>query len=243
MSDLSTRIDFARFDRAVLRYVEDLGLDFPQAVQRSARLLNAELLRFTPPKTYAQGRAAVRRDINRAMMLLNPDKVHNRVLAQAIRDEEYEVVQAFIANLRRYRPSSLLARNKLRRFDPALHQSKRDGRGRVKRAQGIMVLERSKYERYVKEIQKHVGATKFGWAISGRRLGVSIPSWVLGHSERQGEYQENLNPKNPMIAMTNRAPGVNSIGAGFIQRMINRRTDAMNRDVQQILAGRASRFN
>ena len=235
--NITTRVDMAQFDRAVLRLVEDLGLSFPNAVKQSARLLNAELLRFTAPRSRAQGRAAVARDIANAMWLLDPKKIHNETLRQAVLDEDIDAVQKFLTfagkQFRTYQ---------VRAFDRLLHQSKRDRRGRVQRSQRIIVLERPEYNRYVREIQGHVGALKFGWAISGRRLGVAIPAWVMGHSERQGDYDENLNPKTPTIAMTNRAPGVQNIDRGFVQRMVDRRTRAMTRDVERILAGGANKY-
>lgn len=236
-------VDTSLFDRATLRYVQDLGLSFPEAVRRSARLLNAELLRFTPPKTQAQGRAAVARDIGRAMWLLDPKKIHNPILAAAVRDEEFDVVQAFINSLRHRGSGNILTKQTLKHFSPGLHQSARNNRGRVTSRKRIMVIEGGEYRRYVKEQQSHVGALKFGWAISGRRLGVSIPNWVLGHSERQGEYLEIASPTDPKIVMTNKAPGVeNNLTNSFVQRMVDRRTVAMTRDVEQILAGRISRY-
>lgn len=235
-------VDTALFDRATLRYAQDLGLSFPKAVRQSARLLNAELLRFTPPKTQAQGRKAVARDIGRAMWLLDPKKIHNSILAAAVRDGEHEVVEAFINALRRRGKAGALGTHQLKHFSPSLHQSARNNRGRVTSRKRIMVIEGPEYKRYVKEVQSHVGALKFGWAISGRQLGVSIPAWVLGHSERQGSFQEVDSPTNPKVVMTNKAPGVENLGLGFIQRMIDRRTRAMTRDVEQILAGRTSRY-
>lgn len=238
-----TSVDTALFDRAQLRYVEELGLEFPQVVRRTARLTNEELLRLTAPKTLAQGRAAVRRDIGRAMWLLDASKVHNEILATAIRDGEFDVVQAFVANLRRRgQGSGELGRHSLRHFSRDLHQRVRDSRGRVRRSKGIMVIEKREYEAYVREVQGHVGSLKFGWAISGQQLGVSIPAWVLGHSSSLGEFSQDLNPKNPSVSMTNNAPGVDNLGAGFIQSIVDKRTKTMNRDVDQILAGRASKY-
>lgn len=237
-----TSVDLALYDRAALRYVEELGLTFPQVVHQNARLTNAELLRLTPPKTLAQGRAAVRRDISRAMWLLDASKVHNEILATAIRDGEFDVVQAFVANLRRRGAGGSLGGHRLEHFSPSLHQSRRDRRGRVRRPTGVMVIEKRDFERYVREIQGHVGSTKFGWAISGVRLGVQAPSWVLGHSQNQGEFSQDDNPQNPSVTMTNKAPGIDSLGAGFVQGVVDRRTRAMTRDVDQILSGRASKY-
>jgi hypothetical protein len=42
--------------------------------------------------------------------------------------------------------------------------------------------------------------------------------------------------------MTNKSPGVATIQASLIQKAVNRREAAMNRNVDQVLAGRASRY-
>lgn len=239
---LTTSVDTSGYDLAVRRFVTELGIAGPEAVRTSGRQLFQELLRITAPNTQAQGRRAVARDISRAMWALDPAKIHNKVLRQAVQDNEFDVVMAFLNSLRNSGKGGQLANYRLEHFSPALHQSKRDRRGRVRRSQKIIVLERSEHLRYVKEIQGHVGSTKYAWGFGAQRLGASIPSWILRHHNSLGQFEDNLaNHTNPSVAMTNKGPGIGNMEASLIQRAVNKRERAMTRDVDQILSGRANR--
>lgn len=242
MGDVAVNVDLTGLDRAILRYVEELGIEGAKVVKNTGRLLAAELLRLTPPKSYAQGRAAVERDINRAMWSLDPAKIHNKVLRTAVQDQEFDVVQAFLNALQRTGKSGAFAGYRLEHFSPELHRRARDRRGRVQRSQKIIVLERAEHKRYVKEIQGHVGSTKFGWGIGAQRLGVNVPSWVLGHNPALGSYEENLKGLDPMLAMTNRGPGLDGVAQSIIRQAVSRREKAMARDVDRMLAGGASKY-
>lgn len=240
---LVTSVDLTDYDLAVRRLVTELGIEGPRAVQTAARQLFEELLRITAPKTQAQGRKAVARDISRAMWAIDPAKIHNAILRQAVEDGEFDVVMAFLNNLRKVGRGGLLSRYRLEHFNPSLHQSVRDRRGRVRRSRGIIVLERSKHSRYVKEIQGHVGATKYAWGVGAQRMGATIPGWILKHHAGLGVLEDNLaNREDPSVAMTNKGPGIGGLETSMIQRAVHKREVAMNRDVDQVLAGRVSRY-
>lgn len=241
MAGLAFSLDTTVFDRAVLRYVEELGVELPKAVKGAARLLAEDLLRLTPPKSQGQGRKAVARDINNAATVLNAAKLRNKVFAQAVRDQEYDVVNAFLARLRQRGANGFSAFH-LEHFSPALHQRARNRRGRVPRSRGVLVLERLEHLRYVREIQGHVGSTKYAWGVGARRLGASVPGWILKHSSVHGEITEDYNPKSPHVVLANRGPGIDNLGSSLVQRAVNRRAKAMTKDVDQILKGRASRL-
>ncbi len=230
-------VDTSAFDLAVRRFTTELGIDFVQAVKTSMRQLAQELMRWTFPRSQAQGRAAVKRDINNAMWLPNVKNITNRRLAKLIKDEDHEGVAAFMknsGNLRNYR---------LEKFNLTLHTSIRNYRGRVPRFQKVMVLERSAYNQYVREVQGHVGSTKFAWGDAARRLGASIPNWILRHSSRNGTYTESFRDvENPFVEVVNRGKGIGSLSPSIVQQVINVRTRAMERDVEQVLKGRASRY-
>jgi hypothetical protein len=238
---LVTNVDLSGYDLAVRRMVTDLGIWGPEAVKIAGRQLFQELIKITAPKTQAQGRKAVARDISKAMWALDPKKIHNRILRQAVEDREYDVVAAFLASIRN--KGGLLSNYHLEHFSPHLHQSKRDKRGRVRRSQRVIVLERSEHSRYVREIQGHVGSAKYAWGKGASFLGATVPGWILNHHASLGELENGLhNVQNPSVAMTNKSPGVATVEASMIQRAVNRRELAMNRDVDQVLAGRASRY-
>jgi hypothetical protein len=105
------------------------------------------------------------------------------------------------------------------------------------------VLERSAHSKYIREIQGHVGSTKYAWGVGAQKMGAAIPGWILKHHSALAVFEDNLNAHdNPSVAMTNKGPGIGSLETSIIQRAVNRREQAMNRDVDQVLAGRASRY-
>jgi hypothetical protein len=174
---LVTNVDLSGYDLAVRRMVTDLGIWGPEAVKIAGRQLFQELMRITAPKTQAQGRKAVARDISRAMWAIDPDKIHNKVLRQAVQDQEYDVVEAFLASIRN--KGGFLSNYRLEHFNPQLHQSRRDKRGRVRRSQRVIVLERPQHAKYVRDVQGHVGSVKYAWGKGASFLGASVPSWIL----------------------------------------------------------------
>ncbi len=242
-NDVQVSLDSTKFDLASRRYVSELGLDGSKVVRFTAKALALDLVRLIAPRSQAQGRKAVARDINRAMWAIDPAKIRNKVLRQAVQDGEFDVVRAFLTNLRASGKGGEFANYRVESFNPSLHQMARDSRGRVRRSQGIIVLERAEHKRYVKQIQGHVGSAKSPFAVSAQHLGASIPSWLLNHSPALVEYQDNSAQQgDPNIVMANKAPGIRSIESSIIQRALNRRAAAMAKDVDQILAGRASQY-
>jgi hypothetical protein len=235
---LEGKVDTSRFDRAVARYTEELKIELPRAVKTAARLLAVQLMRFTPPKSQAQGRAAVKRDIGNAMWLPDPAATTNKHLQRAILAEDFDVVQAFITNTR-----GAFKNYHLQHFNPSLHTSRRGRGGRVRGKPTVMVLERAEYKRYVREVQGHVGATKYAFGAAAQRLGeASIPAWILKHHASLGQIEEDYNPNNPSVTITDKSPGAESISPSTIQDAINVRTRAMTADIERITAGGASRY-
>jgi hypothetical protein len=126
---LTTSVDLNNYDLAVRRLVTELGIEGPRAVTTAARQLFQELLRVTAPRSQSQGRKAVARDISRSMWAIDPAKIHNAILRQAVQDGEFDVVTAFLNNLRKAGKGGALASYRLEHFNPQFHQSARDRRG------------------------------------------------------------------------------------------------------------------
>jgi hypothetical protein len=249
MIEMTVSVDMSAFNLAVRRYVTDLHLGFRTVVRISARHLAEQLMKYTPPKSQAQGRAAVKRDIGRAMWLLDPKKIQNKRLAQLVSDQNFDAVAAFMSHVK----TGILAGMRLKRFDPVLHSSVRDSRGRVRRSQRVAVLERRPLKAYIQTMLGHVGSTKYLWGMVMSHFGASVPMWILKHKTVHGEIEEDTKsvmvgdmlsalPYYPSVTMTNRGPGIAALSVSQIQAAINTRTGAMTRDVDRILAGGASHF-
>jgi len=239
MGDFIIDVELAKLDVAILRYVDDLGIQLPKVVKFTARLLNTDLSRLTPPRSLAQGRAAVRRDINRAVLALDHTKIKLEALKEAVLERKYDVVRTILSHMR----DSWLAGYDLVTFNPELHRSARDSRGRVQRSKRRLTLDLSAHSRYVKTVQGRVGSTRAWWTPSARVLGNSAPSWISRHVPPGIAVVDNLhNLKHPRILMINAGKGVGVIDRSLIATAIRRRVVSMTRDVDQVLRGRASRY-
>lgn len=233
-------VQIERFDRALARYWTELGIEQGKVVRIQARLANEDLIRITAPKSLAQGRRAVLRDVSRAVTVIDPSGVHGVNLRQAILSGDYDLVQRILLD----DPHGKWAGYRLERFSPTLHQSRRDKRGRVRRNYKVITLDANQHRAYVKQVQGHVGIARAGWASSGRHVGARIPQWVLKHDvEQYGRVLDQLHDKTkPSITMTNLAKGNSSVTGAKVRDVLRRRVSAMTRDINQMLAGRRSRY-
>lgn len=240
LSNLGIDVEMVDLERAIQRYVNELGLELPKIVKQTFRLLMKDVMDITAPKNLAQGRKAVARDINRAVYLIDYTKIKAKLLRQAVQDREYDVVKAIFS---RKKMGDWKKISQLVPFDPSLHANARDARGRVRRWKGVATLDRQAHSKYVRQTQKHVGYSRSGWAPGARLAGSSVPSWVGRHGTPPGRASSQLaQTERPSITAIHQGKTTNSIPRGKIQGAIARRAKTMNKDVDQVLRGRASRY-
>ena len=168
--NVSVQVNTDAFNDAVRRYVKAVGVALPQAMRTQARLLFGRIIQRTYPKTRAQGRKAVARDIGRAVRVLRPQEFDSKSIRRLIRKRDYEGLQAVFkrsGNQMQVVP-----------FHPALHQDARDRRGRVRKETGIATLDREEVRAYLKRQQDHVGRAKGGWAAAFQAAGGKPSEWI-----------------------------------------------------------------
>lgn len=233
---LTTDVSLVDLERAMLRYVDDLGLALPDVVKRTFKLIMRDVASITAPKSNAQGRAAVMRDVGRAVYLLDPAKVTATRLRGAIMNRDYQKIQAIFKNSKKGRWNKMT----VKKFEAGLHRNVRDKRGRVQHQKNIATPDVSDWRGYVKKVQKHVGYLRSGWAPGLRTAGLPIPTWVSRHSSVEGHAQVSMGA-NPHITAKhqNRKDGLDR---RLINRTIEKRAATMHRDVDQVVNGRASRY-
>ncbi len=209
---MSLRVDDSRLNRAIGRYVAQLGLDARDVIKTQMRLLLQQAIKFTPPNTLAQGRKAVERDIQRAVQL--PTDAGLSKFIFGVRDENLrnQLVAAIQAGDKQ--KFDLLFRIAVGNrfevvdFDPHLHQSVRNNRGRVTRRYNRVSLQVKQWEAYIKKGQGRVGRMRSGWLPALRAVGGTAAAWIARHAKTPGVYQNNLDAQNPSFTATNIAQGV-----------------------------------
>lgn len=197
---LTFNVDSIRFDRAMAVLSREVEGGAPKVVKDETKLLLQQVIRFTPPKTLAQGRAAVARDVQRAMTPLDDTKFTSKKIATAIRQKNVNAMRDIVRRIPSMRDYGV------EEFDPIkLHQNKRDSRGRIQRNKKIFVLDKKGWKRYAKATQKHVGSAKAGYWPGLQAVGGTVPSWVSRHSGIFGGVDAGklYDPHSPRIRITN----------------------------------------
>jgi hypothetical protein len=91
-------IEYQEYAQAFSEFIRERGALLPKALRGEGRQLASRLVRFTPPKTLAQGRKAVARDIRRAVLPLRPADFDSKRIRQLIRKRDYSGLEAVFAN-------------------------------------------------------------------------------------------------------------------------------------------------
>ncbi|HEX8310618.1 MAG TPA: hypothetical protein VF614_04815 [Chthoniobacteraceae bacterium] len=252
MADLiTTQFDFTRFDRALSRYVHDLNIDGRKVVKTQARLFLKLLLRFVPPKSLAQGRRAVVRDLHKLFDVVDPgewelwfDENDRLRMAPMQRGGKRG---AAVTDFKEF-----MSIDRMREF----HRSRLDSRGRVKGANYDNLIGRKKsdiahrgivkkadFRRYQREVQSHVGRAKAGLQPAASVLGMAMPSWITRHdSSAYGAVDPHLEDRtHPRIRIIDTAPGIAAVEPRSIAQAIATRTRAMESDIRRMMAGGKSR--
>jgi hypothetical protein len=92
-----------------------------------------------------------------------------------------------------------------------LHKSRRGSSGRVRREQWSQVVLRiPPLKQYISQIQNRVGTMKAGWRFAARALGVSLPPYVNGATNKtNGSFKwDSPGPAKYSVEMTNSTPRI-----------------------------------
>jgi hypothetical protein len=183
-----------------------LGIAGPKIVKFEARQIVQTLAKFTPPKTLAQGRKAVARDILRSVSIADLPDFRNPRIAELIRAGDKPAIQEIFNNSKNRKKWRVVD------FSPSLHTSARDKRGHVRNQKNLMTLDAAKEKRYIKDMQKRVGTAKGSWGKAADAVEAKLPAWArkaAGFGVDKINVQDNISDqKNPRITITNSNKGV-----------------------------------
>jgi hypothetical protein len=236
---MSLTLDTSLFERRVAALAAQLPREVsgPVLTEEAAQFLRT-MLRFLPPRTLAQGRAAASRDVRRAIAALDPRDFKEPSIRRILLSGNMASIQALVDRLPTTRGKRVAP------LSPELHTSKRDRRGRVsKRTVPTLVAGRgssASINRYVRAVQSRVGFLKSGYTAASRRLGVPVPNFIGRHPQvGQGSIDVRLTTgPEQSITITNRAgryPGHSRAAADALRS----RAAAIRTKTLRLLQGKA----
>ncbi len=245
---MSVTVDMTKFN-AKIGELQGFGLSTGRILKVEGRRFVESVIKQSHPKSEAQGRNAVLRDLRRVFF-----PVSAKLIAGAVAVKDYFRLwtesggNKVVGVVRRdFRPQITLEAMK------AIHARRRDKRGRVSGSdltlrQAVrgklnlikrIVVPDDTFKAYAKEVAAHVGRLRSGFAHAAIKLGGSLNTrWIARHltaSKRTGFVQMNLKGEKPSVLIGNTAAGAEPRLGGIVQRALAGRVKAMTTNIRRMV--------
>lgn len=267
--DVSLSFDTLGFNSEMTRFIEETGREAGEVIRDQARLFVRDLIAATPPfggHTFDRrqesfndqrriGRARVEKDIRKKFISLRQfidERVHNQEIKEALaaagglgvskktgkgtfskRRANPEAVALILKNMGIDMKVMVLP-------DPADHQRARTRKGRVNRPRQVIVLQDRALDRYVRQVQEHVGKSKAGWLQAALALGVKgIPAWISAHVTPGLIEDESAKELEPSITIGNLVPWGADFDRGPIDAAAANRIVSMRTQLEKLMENAA----
>jgi hypothetical protein len=228
---LNVEVDYQDYAEALREFIRERGTTLPKALRFEGRQLALRLVKFTPPKTRAQGRKAVARDIQRAVRPLRPADFSSKRIRQLIRKRDYGALEAVFARFPQGSP--LRGVSVVEPRFPEMHQEARASRGRVLKFQGKVTPDTDKVRDYIKTVQDRVGRGRAGWAVSLIALGGKPSGWIVRHAKGDtGTFEDRADVRG-YLRMENRSEWAE---AGDEDRIVANAIRSRTRNIREAIA-------
>jgi len=247
-ADATISLDTRDLNKALRGLAIATGKDADTIVMRESRLFAEKAMKLTPPRTLAQGRKAVARDIKKIIAGASESLIRHAIQEN---DGSGDNIKVYSGDTEQ--PSIDWRRAQL--TDEGLkswHNSQRDRRGRIQsraRARGsgrwlenkrIVVPERVRSD-YIKRKQKNVGRLKAGWVPSVNKFHGKAAGWIRKHNPKGSAEIRGMRTNEVTAIMTNNATGAGSLDR-FMRDVLRIRLSAIMRDLRLIQSGYAKDF-
>lgn len=211
--------------------------DAATLVADESRLFLKEIINKTPPKSLAQGRKAVRRDIFRSMTPFAGEQITKPELRKRWGEIERNDPGKYSSDeLQGILRDFGWKKVHLKAFDTKLHTGQRDSRGRVQTFKDVFVLEKKQLMKYINQVQSRVGYMKSGWVPAYKLVGGVVKDWISRHRRPAGFTIGNLSGEKPSIVIGNYTRGISQVRHA-VESALRTRTVSMGRKIKLIISG------
>lgn len=235
--NLSIEVDTASLENKLYLLAKEARVTPAQVIKEEARLVTENIIRLTPPKTNAQGRAAVKKDFSKAVGILDSDSFGRA--KQDIRERMRALIK---------RKDNVAIQEAMRKMDgrpwivkpffPSDHTTRRNKRGRVTQKSFVSTTDAGKAKKYLRELLGRVGWAKGAWVAALIATGGRAPNWYGRHASASGYALANFG-ENPSVSATAR-----NIKIPNYQRMVSAavrtRERITQRKIDRLIAGKAT---
>lgn len=214
-----------QYQNAVTQYIQRLRKDPAKAVRFQMGKLVARVAKLTPPRSLAQGRRAVKRDIINAVRpvddLLKTGGLYDKPsIRKMIRRRNHDEIDRFFTRIK--------SRYTIERFSPTLHERMRDRRGRVQTDKRVLTADVQQLREYITKKQGHVGMGRGGWVSALKKLRQAAPAWAARWAIA-GDFEDRLeNPVFSYVKSQNNSPWASR---GDDERIVSTSLESRARDI------------
>jgi len=228
MAGATLTVDTSVWVNKVAQLQVTTGQSMREVLNEEWPLLMEKIIDFTPPKTLAQGRAAVARDIQKTMRSFDPADIRTEGIREIVEKKDFEAY-AIVASRVKTGP---MAGTTAVPFSTEIHTRARTARGRVGRdlRQVVLGYDAKTLKAYIKVMQEEVGWAKAGWMQAMLLLGGSVAGFVSRHSPGHGAVVDMRDDEfRPSLTAINRTPWAirKDEGERIIQSAYNSRAVAI----------------
>lgn len=241
--------------RDQLNRLHKMGLSMGRVLKVETRRLLKDIVRLTHPDNKAQGETAASRDLRRIFMPLDPGQMR---LANRLKKRGGLVVAA-VDYVPLWTQNGKVFGTPRENFKPdmseqemhTIHQSKRV-KGKV-RGQGYaklaviskrltvfrrIVVKRSPFKRYERQVLSHVGKARAGFAQGLQKLGENVPAWIsrnIGPGVGYAIADIADGNAKPSITISNQAPGIVEKMGDTVRWAVNARAMAIEKNLARMM--------
>lgn len=214
------------------------------------RLLVELVVQITPPRTQAQGKKSVESDLRK--VFIGPRALEgftSPILAGILQTYAARGDINALQNIFRYFKTGPLRSAKiLADVDPALHRSRQDASGRVRKSgERAFVLSEASIRGYITAIKDHVGRAKGGWGAAARLFGArGLGEWIAKHISRgEGAAHDSMNDNGGFLEAINRVSYIETLDRAvrIVNFAVNSRAKAIEAKLKLYAEAEAGKFN
>ncbi len=225
-------------------YPKALGVELPQAMRRSFRILIQRIMAWTPPTSGKRasnmadaekaGAAAIRRDIMKLVF------IEKREVLDFWQEQNYGRPRINSMTLKKkgsnetYTLRDLIIDPDAAQLD-ALHTRMRNRRGTISpryRGERLAVTLEA-FSKFLEKQLSHSGLAKSGWLPAFAHFGGQSPAWIARHGLGQGAFVDNIASSLFTLEATNSAKSIGSLAPRLIYSSINAQAKATIRELEK----------
>ena len=240
---ITIALDSSKLDFALTRLALAAKVDLGMVIKEEGRYIVKTLMKFTPPKSNAQGKNAIAGDIGRLAVSLESAKL----AAKGTKGSIYESLAKMVRKRKTQKINDMMRNPRISFYGgrkmigsesdlAAMHKARRNNYGRIGKDQMMMAYS-GDVKSFRKNVQSRVGWTVSGWIPAAKATGAKWKVFADKFGTKSGSQASNFG-QNPFITAVNKQVKIPNYQR-MVDGAISSRIKTTNTKISRILANKA----